>query len=137
MSLTPVIDTLRKGRYIHIGKLLVWNFGVDDAATIAMVTTCSSSLATLFLTSSVSPALHGKKQIFLVIVAYRVQFYMTPTLMLYNDKLAVIFAWQTLALSATVTGSSSCAYNYPPSVIPYMWNNIKIDPPNGTATTTT
>ncbi|KAK2181427.1 hypothetical protein NP493_399g01005 [Ridgeia piscesae] len=36
MSLTPVIDTLRKGRYIHIGKLLVWNFGVDDAATIAM-----------------------------------------------------------------------------------------------------
>ena len=47
MSLTPVIDTLRKGRYIHIGKLLVWNFGVDDAATIAMVTTCSSSLATL------------------------------------------------------------------------------------------
>ena len=56
--------------------------------------------------------------------------------MLYNDKLAVIFAWQTLALSATVTGSSSCAYDYPPSVILYMWNNIKFEPPNRTATMT-
>ena len=47
VSLTPVIDTIRKGHYVHIGKLLVWNIGVDDAATIATVTTCSFSLMTL------------------------------------------------------------------------------------------
>ncbi|KAI0221405.1 hypothetical protein LSAT2_027262 [Lamellibrachia satsuma] len=36
VSLAPVIETLRKGRYIHITKLLVWNLAMEEAAVVAV-----------------------------------------------------------------------------------------------------
>ena len=46
VSLAPVIETLRKGRYIHITKLLVWNLAMEEAAVVAVVLACLFSQTT-------------------------------------------------------------------------------------------
>ena len=59
VSLLPVIEAIRKARYIYITKLLVWNIALEDSAVVSVVlillfsqdaVSCLSFLLSYYLT---------------------------------------------------------------------------------------